>query len=252
MSHRALLPFCLVLWGAVVATAGDLTIRQRVKGAGQGDVTYEETQYLTPTKRVTDSEDRVMIIDLDARAMTLALKETKSFQKISFEQIRKETEALRERLAQLPPEAKKMMPDLDGDVTVEPTGKTEKIIGHDAKEYEIKSVIASGLIWITEDFMPPGDIAAWQEAMGTMSGPQGPGGKLAAAMAKLKGVPLRSDFTTTAAGRQMTVTTEVLEISDGEVSADHLDLPKGYKEARLADQLNEDGSTAAPGKKRKK
>lgn len=235
----------------MAAIAADLTIRQRVKGAGQGDVTYEETQYLTPTKRVTDSEDRVMIIDLDARAMTLALKETKSFQKISFEQIRKETEALRERLEQLPPEAKKMMPDLDGDVTVEPTGKTETIIGHPAKEYAIKSGIASGLIWITEDFLPPGDVASWQEAMGTMSGPQGPGGKLAAAMSKLKGVPLRSDFTTSAAGRQMTVTTEVLEISDGEIDAAHLELPKGYNEAKLSDQLKEDGTTVG-GKKRKK
>lgn len=229
MLHRAATPALLLLLGATLAQAGDLIIRQRITGDGESNSVREETQYLTATQRITDSEDSRLIIDLSAQSMTVANKAKKSFQVLSFEQIRQQTQAMRAQFDKLPPEAKKQLPDLDGDVTIKATGKTDTMLGHPVKQYAVTSGLASGDLWVTEDFLPPGDVGAWKDAMTTMSGPNGPGGKLAAALADLRGSQLRSSFTTKIGPRQMTVVTEVIEITSKSAPAEVTKPPAGFE-----------------------
>ena len=232
MRHRAVAPVFVVLLGSALAGAGDLTIRQRVSGTGEPNGPREETQYLTATKRITDSVDARLIIDLDTQTMLVATKPKKSYQVLTFDEIRQQTQALRTRFESLPPDAKKMLPDFDGEVTVKPTGKTDTLLGHPAKQYAVASGLATGDIWVTDDLIPPGDVVAWQTAMTTMSGPHGPGGKLAAALAQLKGLPLKSTFTTNVGPtNKMTVVTEVLEVTTAAPPASALAVPAGFEKA---------------------
>lgn len=110
---------------------------------------------------------------------------------------------------------------------ITPTGKTERIAGYDAKEYTVDAGGVHGSVWVTEALERPGNLAEWQRyAQGAIPGPAG---KLAAAMARIKGFPLRTTITEAAGPMRMSTTTEVLEVREQAPPADVLTIPAGYR-----------------------
>jgi len=222
--------FALAIPGG--AGASDLTIKQRVAGPTEDAKAHDQTEYLTEQKRVTDSEHARSIVDIGAKTVVSMDKDKKVYFVLTFDDIRKRNEQLQKRLESMPPEAKKMMGDLDAPVTLKPTGKTEKIAGYEAKEYAIQGGVLSGSVWVTDQIEPPANAREeWQKWAGEMGGKRAPGGKLAEAMANLKGLPLRTRLTSTMGEAKFVATTEVTSVSTQPPPPEMLKIPDGYKKA---------------------
>jgi hypothetical protein len=202
---------------AAPVAAKDLTLRLRttIGDSGSG---FESTEYWGGSKRVTQLTDMSVLVDLDARTITV------------LDSVRKTYSVKKPPSAAVTPEkaAGDGTPEKEIDavaVTVTPTGKVEKIAGFDAKEYTFKSSKAHGTLWVTEAFEEPLGVQHVRLALV----PNSPGATLASAMEKVKGVPLRTVLILGDASGTKT-TTEVLEVKEG-VPADAFTIPADYKPA---------------------
>jgi len=173
----------------------DITIRQRVTTTGPRAETHEATEYVTATRRITDDPAHRTIVDLDAKTLTVLDKARKTSTVTTFDELRAQMEQARKQLDAMPPEARKMMGGMDAEVTLQPTGKTEKIAGYEAKEYALSGGPTTGSVWATEEIVLPSKAEDWDKFRGAIGGAGGPGSKLGEAMAKLKGFPLRTSVT---------------------------------------------------------
>lgn len=208
----ALAALVLALIVPTLGRASELTVRQRVTATGPRSDTREVTEYITATRRVTDDPKHRTIVDLDAKTITMVDKAKKTYTVTTFDELRQQMERTRKQLDALPPEARKMMGAMAGDVTLEPTGKTERIAGYEAKEYAVKGGPMSGSVWATEAVTLPAKATDWEHFRDAVGGLQGPGGQLGGAMAKLKGFPLRTQVTYAIGPTTGGYTTEVLSV----------------------------------------
>jgi len=208
-----------------VGRAMDLTIRQRVTTTGPRAETHEATEYVTTTRRITDDPTHRTIVDLDARTLTVLDKTRKTYTVTTFDQLRAQMEAARKQLDAMPPEARKMMGGMDAEVTLHPTGKTEKIAGYEAKEYALSGGPTTGAVWVTEEIELPSKSEDWDKFRGAIGGASGPGSKLGEAMAKLKGFPLRTNVTYSVGPITAGYATEVLSVSAQAAPPDVLTIP---------------------------
>ena len=134
-----LLLSCLLLLAAVV-DAKDLVVRQRSSSGFGGGTAVDETVYITTDKIITDAAAMRTIVDLDKQNLTSIDKAQKTYAVISFDELRKQMDLLRQSLDSMPPEARKQMAALFDDsqpVVIKETGKTETIAGHSAKEHSL-------------------------------------------------------------------------------------------------------------------
>jgi hypothetical protein len=219
--------------------AKDLTLRQRVTTTGVRSDTHEATQYWTDNKMVTDSPDDRVIVDLGAQTMTVVDKRHKTYFTQTFAEMRQRSEAMRaemqKEMENLPPEAREMMGKMgtgplaaEPEISVKPTGKSEKIAGYEAKEYALEGGPMSASVWVTDVLQPPGG-AKGREALGKMVA-GAPGSKLAQAIGGVNGVPLRTVVRSTAGpGKGFTSTIEVIEVSEKTPPADALEVPAGFR-----------------------
>jgi len=211
----------------------DLTLRQRTTGAGTTSEPHEEMQYWTATKRITDGPHMRMILDVSAKTMTFVDKDKKTYRVQTFDQMHQQIEAAKKQMESLPPQAREMMEKMTGgtaSVNLKPTGKTEKIAGYEAKEYLIEGTgPMTGSVWITEALQIPMDPATWEQVGAAMAGPQGQAYKLQAAMAKLKGLPLRTSMNTMMGPQKVGVTNEVIEVQEKSAPPEVLTVPEGFK-----------------------
>src|SRR5881296_653903 len=185
----------LVLGLALAAPAGargkDLMLRQRVYGTGGPKAGREQTQYFSGDKIVIASPGQRAIVDLAARTWTVIEPEKRTYSVRTFDDLRRAGERATKALEGLPPETRKRL-GVDTPVSVQATGKSEKSAGYTAKEYAVSGGAASGTVWLTEELAVPAEAREWER----LSSPAtGPGAALAAEMAKLKGVPLRTSLT---------------------------------------------------------
>ncbi len=211
------------------ATATDVTIRQRVTSSMPGAKPHEEMQYITATKHVSDSAERRTIVDLEAKTLTSVDKEKKTYWVMTAEDLRRQREALEQQLARMPPEARRMMESMDSPVTLKPTGRTERIAGYEATEYAIEGGATTGSVWMTTAIDVPMDEKEWERFAGGAGARQGPGAKLAEAMAALKGLPLRSTMTTAMGPSRYSATTEALEVKEARPPAEVLGVPADFR-----------------------
>jgi hypothetical protein len=219
--------------------AKDLTLRQRVTTTGVRPDTHEATQYWTENKMVTDSPDDRTIIDLGAQTMTVADKRQETYFTQTFAEMRQRSEAMRaqmqKQMESLPPQAREMMGKMgmgpmaaEAEITVKPTGKSEKIAGYEAKEYAIEGGPITASIWATDALQPPGGAKA-REALGKMVA-GAPGSKFAQAIGAINGVPLRTIIRSAAGpAKGFSSTTEVVEVSEKAPPADAMEVPAGFK-----------------------
>src|SRR5262244_276601 len=128
---------CLLLLAAAV-DAKDLVVKQRSSSGFGGGTPNDETVYITDDKMVTDSAGVRTIVDLGKQDMTSIDKAQKTYTVVTFDDLRKQMDMLRQSLDSMPPDARKQMAALFDDsqpVVIKETGKTETIAGHSAKEH---------------------------------------------------------------------------------------------------------------------
>src|SRR5579875_1652444 len=120
--------------------------------------------------------------------------------------------------------------DAGNRVTVDLGARTLTLVDQKEHTYSVTPLDAGGVhgsVWVTEALERPGNLAEWQRyAQGAIPGPAG---KLAAAMARIKGFPLRTTITEAAGPMRMSTTTEVLEVREQAPPADVLTIPAGYR-----------------------
>jgi hypothetical protein len=224
--RRSAIPvLALVLSLPAAAAAKDLMVRQRTTASGAAP--FEQTQYFTARTMVTDDPHVRMILDLDAQKLTLADKDRRSYSVMTFDELRQLSESAANQLDDLPPEQRKEF-GLDAPVRVDPTGRTQTIAGHAAREYTVDAGPAKGKIWMSEDLPLPEVAREWERLGASIGGPRRAGGKLAAALAKLQGIPMRTAMTITMGPQKAETTTEVLEIREAAPPAELLRVPDGF------------------------
>jgi hypothetical protein len=228
----------LVIVAVGPADAKDLTLRQRMTSGGPHADSHESMQYWTPDKLITDDPDTRVIIDFTGETMTMVDKQRHTYHTQTFAEMRQRSEAaqanLKKHMESLPPQAREMMDQMgmgskgaEVAVSVKPTGKTEKIAGYEAKEYDLEVGAMRGSVWATEALQPPGGAKA-TEAFGRMLGSAGPGAKISQAMLSVKGVPLRTTMSSMGP-HGFNTTTEVIEVSEKAPPPDVMQVPAGFK-----------------------
>src|SRR5438445_7343814 len=115
----------LAIFGPCGAQAKDLVIRQRVSSGAPAAAAYEEMQYWSGKKRVTDTPQNRTIIDFDAQTFTVANKDNKTYVVRTFDEMRTHMEGMKKSRENLPSRAKDAMGDSTTPVSLRPTGKTE-------------------------------------------------------------------------------------------------------------------------------
>lgn len=214
------------------ADAADLIIKERhtFEGMATGTTTTEATQYSAGNKRVTDSADSRVIVDLDARTFTVANKKTKTYWSRSLDELKQRAADSRKRIEAMPEQTRKMVEGMMGgtEVSLKPTGKSETIAGYTAKEYKLESPRVTGSLWVTEALQDPVGAKAAQAFSDAVGGSAGPGGALAAAMGKVNGMPLRTAITMTVGPQKVTTRNEVLAVQVQSPPPEALTVPEGF------------------------
>lgn len=219
----------------IPASAKDLIIHQRSTAGDPGSTPRAETLYVAGGKVVNDSDRSRTIIDVGARTITTADKDHRTYTVVTFDGLRAQLDTLRKNVDSLPPEARKLMGDMleEGPpVTVTPTGKTETIAGYPAKEYALSGGRYSGSIWATDAIETPPELAKWRALDKSAGASAGLGNQLGEALAKVKGLPLRTRLVTKLANQSVVITSEALQVKEESPPADVLRVPEGFTPAR--------------------
>jgi hypothetical protein len=210
------------------ALAKDLVIVERVSGRPAATAPYERTEYLTPTLRAVDGPYSRTVVDAKTRTVTVIDKEDRTYWQVSFDSLRRETDALAANTHAKDPRFK--LP-----VTLKATGTTETIAGHPAAEYALGGGYPDGSVWLAKDIETPADPALWKDWSG-LGARLGMDGKVADVVAGMKGVPLRTVTTTTGIPAKVTVTAEATAVREGAPPADLTAIPDGYTRANRHSQ----------------
>lgn len=217
---------------AGVARADDLTLRQRTTTTGGGrSFSHEETQYAHGDLLVIEAPDTRTIVDVGAKTMTIADKQKRTYFVMTFDDMRRQAEAVQERAGKMPPDVKKMLDEMLGagaTITLKPTGKHDTIAGYAANEYTLSGGPFRGSIWTTDAIALPDGVRKWRELSASATAPAGPARPLAQALAEVKGTPLRTGMAATAGQGTFSTASEVLEVSTKAPPADVLAVPPGF------------------------
>lgn len=216
--------------GASPAAAGDeLVLRVRIAPSKTATDPWEQTQYYSGGVRITDDPRFRTIIDLDKRTLTVINKAKQTYSVTTFDEIKKRREAAAETVKKLPGPVREMV-HADDKVELKPTGKTEKIVGYEAKEYSFEAPGALGSVWIAEslDYGPRAD--DWAKVAPNFGGEDSPAGHLEAAITAKKGVPLRRIVTTSPLPM---VVIDVLEVRHEPAPAEMKAIPAGYEKVDM-------------------
>jgi hypothetical protein len=214
------------------AAGKDLMLRQRAFGPGGPAGGEEQSEYFSGDRIVIASPTRRAIVDLKAQTWTLIDPKRKTYSVMTFDELRRLAERAAKALDALPPEARQKLA-LDTPLSVRPTGKSERIAGYAAKEYEVSGGTASGSVWLTDEITMPAEVREWEKVSSSLGVAQGAGAGLAAAIARLNGVPLRTKMTVALGPRKVESGTEVLEVREATPPADLLTVPAGFKKGAL-------------------
>jgi len=223
---RSLWVMALIASAATVAQAKDVTAPQhkghealtvRQHFAFMGGLSVDETEYFTRNKVITENAGRRTIVDLDAKTVTLVNKNERFYRVQTFDDLRKQDEAFRAKAGIA----------VSRGVTLEPTGKTQKVLGHEAKEYEIKGGALTGTVWVAPDVPLSAEALEWGR-VAWMSGEQAPDAGFQEALGRLKALPLLAGITKPLGKSTLTLTTEVTEVRDKAPPAEALSVPEGF------------------------
>ena len=202
-----------IFFGFLISVRADLTIVQRVEGAGQdGEVTVK---IKGDKERIDAASQPSRIIDAKTGEMTDLINDQKTYVKISAAQIKAAA------LAANPDSAKK-----SGPPKLTPSGKKEKISGYDTEEYLLQAPQFTASFWVATKYPDAANIL--KEMEGPMSGPWKPATMGMPDYSDFAGVPLK---TVISVGSNQVVTT-ILSIKHDAVSSSEFDIPKDFQELK--------------------
>jgi len=215
----------LLLLTAVAGRASgkDMALQQHVVGRGNTVLTYERTEYLTPSLYAVDGPYSRTVIDAKARTVLVLDKEEHTYWQVSFDSLRRETDEIAS--GKHLPESKDRDP-----VTLKATGITETIAGYPAAEYTLEGGEPKGSAWLAKDLESPADPALWKDWTG-LGARLGSDGKLAEAIRAEKRVALRTTTQRSALGTLVTVTAETTAVREESPPPDLGKVPDGYTRA---------------------
>ncbi len=220
----AVLAVAAVVWAAA-ALAGDdtvgLIVRQRRTG-GVYSSAQEEVLFFGARKRVVDTPRVRTIFDRDARTITVVNKRQRTFFVRTFDEM-SGSNAQPSRPLEGAPSAVCSRLAAIGNLTLKPTGRTEKIAGLSAKEYALEGGAVEGSVWVAEGVKVPA-AAEWEQALGSLGG----GDALRKALADIGGLVVRTR-TSAAVGKNEDGQTEAIEVRKGAIAPELLEVPAGLR-----------------------
>ena len=128
-----------------------------------------------------------------------------------------------------------MAPMLKMEIAVKPTGETKKIRDWSAKKYDVTTTGAMGtttiVIWATRDLKL--DMSAYKDMMSHLEALNPGAADLAKELAKIEGVEVLKDMTTSTMGVNIGSREELVSVEDKPAPAGHYELPAGYKQTEF-------------------
>jgi hypothetical protein len=225
--------FALTIAWCSVAIADDLVIRTRLSLAGS-DRSVEETTHWTAGKRVIDGARRRIIIDYGHQTVTTLDKAKRTYRIETLQEVRLQTERItafmRRGLRGLSSERRVGMGHAGFDprprFSLRASGRTERIAGHVARELRLEGGPVTGSVWVVADVRRPPQDRDWAPYVEQFGGLDIAGSKLAFAMARVRGWPVRTELATPA---DVIVRSEVVEIGSHALPEDLLAIPDDYR-----------------------
>lgn len=235
-----------LLLGALPVSAADLILRTRVSVSGR-EAPSEITQYWTAKRLVEDLERTRILVDLEVKTITVIHKAARTYEVHTFddfhrlgEEAAKQLEQSRKQLAEMTPAARTRMPAMAQAMaamaevgppgpawTLERTGRSERIAGHEAQEVRLAAGPVRGVAWVADKLKPPfnrEDIAALRAA--TRGMPRF--GLNPIDLFELESAVLLRSELTLADASGFTVKMEVLELRTEPPPADVVGVPAGF------------------------
>ena len=206
--------FPIIIFGLLVSARGDLTIVQRVEGAGQnGDVTVK---IKGDKERIDAPSQPTRIIDGKTGELTDLMNNKKSFVRISAAQIK----AAAETINKFDGDEKSAVPKLT------PTGKKETINGYETEEYVYETPQFKASFWVTAKY--PDAAGILKQMQTPISGAWKPSNMGMPDYTDFPGLPLK---TVISVGDNKVVTT-IMSIKKDSVNATDFDIPKDFQELK--------------------
>ncbi len=228
-SMRLLSILLLVAGSASAGHATDLMLKEQFRSSvpGQPEQVSGQTLYWTDTLGIIDQGQTYVIIDPGAETATTVNTADKTYVVRTFDDLRRQVARKKEQAQSIPEEVRKKL-KLDQPAVLKPTGKTEKIAGHEAREYQITEVSGMGSVWFAEDLATPSVSKQAQEMLGPMGGASDPGRPVGMAIVQTKGTPLRITSTIQIGPQKIQSVSEITEIAEKSPPAQLTKVPAGY------------------------
>ena len=206
--------FSIITFSLLVSARGDLTIVERVEGAGQnGEVTVK---IKGDKERIDAPSQPTRIIDGKTGEMTDLMNEKKSFVRISAEQIKAAAETINKFNGGEKPAAPKLTP----------TRKKETINGYETEEFVYETPRFKASFWVATKYPDAAGILKQMQA--PISGAWKPSNMGMPDYTDFAGLPLK---TVISVGDNQVVTT-IVSIKKDSVSAADFDIPKDFQELK--------------------
>ena len=206
--------FSIITFGLLVSARGDLTIVQRVEGAGQnGEVTVK---IKGDKERIDALSQPTRIIDGKSGEMSDLMNEKKRFVRISAEQIK----AAAETINKFSGGEKLAAPKLT------PTGKKETINGYETEEFVYETPRFKASFWVATKY--PDAAGILKQMQTPISGAWKPSNMGMPDYSDFNGLPLKTVISM--GSNQMTTT--ITSIKKDPLSAAEFEIPKDFQELK--------------------
>ena len=206
--------YSLVTLGWLVSAHADLTIVQRVDGAGQnGEVTVK---IKGDKERIDAPSQPTRIINGKTGEMTDLLNEKKSFIRISAEQMKAAAETINKFDESKKPSTSKLTP----------TGKKETINGYETEEFVFEAPQFKASFWVAAKY--PDATGILQQMQVPLSGAWKPSNMGMPDYTDFAGLPLK---TVISIGPNEVITS-IVSIKKDPISAAEFDIPKDFQEMK--------------------
>ena len=230
----------VVCTGAAVYAQGAYW-ESNLSGGPFGDQpVLNKTYYMPGMARTEQGSGEITIIRMDQEKIYSINPETKEYSEMTFADLEKaagkanaKMDELKKKLADMPPEQRKMMEQMMGDklgkgaeqqASVEATGETSTISGWKCSKYVVKAGPMEFTVWATKDVAQPGSMRKdWEQMNRRMSSmrPGGSGTSLSDAMQKIDGFPVETDMT-------QGIKNVVIKYEKRSTPASQFEVPSGY------------------------
>ena len=199
----------------LISARADLTIVQRVEGAGQGH--GDTTVKIKGDKERIDALDQpTRILDGKSGEMTNLMNDKKGFVRVSADQIKAATESINKFNDDQKPAGPKL----------NPTGKKETINGYETEEFVYETPQFKASFWVATKY--PDAAGILKEMQAPLSGVWKSSNMGMPDYTDFTGVPIKTVISM--GGNQMTTT--IISIKKDPINATEFEIPKDFQELK--------------------